>query len=337
MSGPGEQTGSRHRFGHTELPPRQAAALRRAERLEVVTFLYMTTCVAVVFATAGGSQAMKTAWIEDSLALIPPLAFLVAVRVGRRRPSADHPYGYHRATGIGHLTAAVALLAVGLLLIEDSAMGLLRAEHPPIGTVHLLGQTFWSGWLMVAAMVYTGIGPFVLAQLKLPLAEELHDKVLYADADMQKADWMTAAGTIAGVLGIGVGWWWADSTAALLISLSIVRDGWSNLRHASTALMDERARTYDDEHPHPLTQDVDEALRRLPWVVDSRSRVRDQGHVFHVEAFVRPAEGQAPTLDQLEEAVDLLRDLDWKLHDVVVMPVRDLPDTIPDPRAEGAR
>lgn len=331
MSPAAEPGGSRQHFGHTELPPSQAHALRRAKRLEVVTLLYMTSAVAVVFATAGSSQAMKTAWVEDTLALVPPLAFLVAVRFGRRRPDADHPYGFHRSTGVGHLTAAVALLAVGLLLAVESAMGLVRAEHPPIGTVHLLGQTFWAGWLMVGAMVYTGIGPFVLGRMKLPLAEELHDKVLYADADMQKADWMTAAGTIAGVLGIGVGLWWADSGVALLISLSIVHDGWTNLRHATSALMDERARTYDDERPHPLTRQVDEALTNLSWVEDSRSRVRDQGHVFHVEAFVRPSAGRAPTLEQLEAAVSVLRDLDWKIHDVVVMPVRDLPDTIPAP------
>ena len=328
---PGEAGQAGHRLGHTPLPRGQADALRRAKRLEVVTVVYMLTCVAVVFATAGSSQAMKTAWVEDALALVPPLAFLVAVRLGRRRPTADHPYGFHRATGIGHLTAAIALLAVGLLLAVESAMSLLRAEHPPIGTVQLFGHTFWAGWLMVAAMVYTGIGPLVLGRMKLPLAEELHDKVLYADADMQKADWMTAAGTIAGVLGIGAGLWWADAGAALLISLSIVRDGWTNLHYATTALMDERARTYDDAHPHPLTRRVDEVLAGLPWVEDSRSRVRDQGHVFHVEAFVRPAGGATPTLAQLEEAVDVLRGLDWKVHDVVVMPVRDLPETIPDP------
>jgi divalent metal cation (Fe/Co/Zn/Cd) transporter len=329
MSPEGDAGEGGQRFWHTELPPEQAHALQRAKRLEVITLVYMASAVAVVFATAGSSQAMKTAWVEDSLALVPPLAFLLAVRFGRRRPDADHPYGFHRSTGVGHLTAAVALLAVGLLLAIESAMGLVRAEHPPIGTVQLLGQTFWAGWLMVAAMTYTGIGPFVLGRLKLPLAEALHDKVLYADADMQKADWMTAACTIVGVLGSGTGLWWADSGVALLISLSIVRDGWTNLRHATTALMDQRARTYDDEQPHPLTRQVDEALADLTWVLDSRSRVRDQGHVFHVEAFVRPVAGRAPTLEQLEAAVSMLRDLDWKIHDVVVMPVRDLPDTIP--------
>jgi hypothetical protein len=59
--------------------------------------------------------------------------------------------------------------------------------------------------------------------------------------------------------------------------------------------------------------------------------VRDQGHVFHVEAFVRPASGRHPTLDELEGAADVLRELDWKVHDVVVVPVADLPETIPAP------
>jgi cation diffusion facilitator family transporter len=318
-------------FGNTPLGDEQQHALRKAIRLEVVTFLYMLTCIGAVMAVMGGSQAMKAAWIEDCLALIPPLAFLVAVHRARRRPTPEYPYGYHRSVATGHLTAAVALLAFGLFLVVDSVTGLVRQEHPPVGTLQVFGQTFWAGWAMVAAMVYTGIGPVVLARLKLPLAETLHDKVLFADADMQKADWMTAAGTIVGVIGIGLGVWWLDATVATLIAVSILRDGLRNLRYATGALMDQRARTYDDRRPHELTLDVDRTLVGLPWVAGSRSRVRDQGHVFHVEAFVRTTSGEAPTLDQLEEAVRVLDDLDWKINDVVVMPVRTVPDSIPDP------
>ncbi len=321
------------RFGYTDLPEPQRIALRKAIRLEVVTFVFMLTAVAAVFSVMGGSQAMKAAWIEDMLGLIPPVAFLLAISRARKEPTPDHPYGYHRTVATGHLTAAVALLVMGLFLIEDSAMGLLRQEHPQVGTMQLFGNTVWSGWLMIAVMVYTGVGPFILARLKLPLSEQLHDKVLYADADMQKADWMTAAGTIVGVLGIGVGLWWLDSVAALFIAGSILRDGWKNLRFASGSLNDQRARTFDDKSPHPLTYQVDDVLRDLPWISQSRSRVRDQGHVFHIEAFVRPTDEDV-TLERIEEAVTALRNLDWKIHDVVVMPVRDLPEEIPDPGAD---
>jgi divalent metal cation (Fe/Co/Zn/Cd) transporter len=47
----------------------------------------------------------------------------------------------------------------------------------------------------------------------------------------------------------------------VIVTLSIVRDGWRNLHHATTGLMDQRARTYDDLAPHPLTREVDEVRR----------------------------------------------------------------------------
>ncbi len=69
-------------------------------------------------------------------------------------------------------------------------------------------------------------------------------------------------------------------------------------------------------------------------IADSRSRIRDQEHVFHVESFVASRQPKGPPLDELEEAVQLLRDLDWKIHDVVLMPGRELPDTILNPNPD---
>src|SRR5690625_7232234 len=78
---------------------------------------------------------------------------------------------------------------------------LLAAEHPPVCLIEVGGVVMWSGWLMIAALAYTAVPPVLLGRAKLPLAKELHDRVLYADADMNKADWMTAAGGIVGKIG----------------------------------------------------------------------------------------------------------------------------------------
>ena len=37
---------------------------------------------------------------------------------------------------------------------------------------------------------------------------------------------------------IGLGWWWADSAAAIFVGVSIVLDGWRNLREAVGNLAD---------------------------------------------------------------------------------------------------
>ncbi|UNX55008.1 cation transporter [Georgenia sp. TF02-10] len=316
------------RFGHTELPAEQAAALRRAVRLEWLTLAFLATAITLVYLVMGSSQAMKTAWAEDMLSLIPPAVFLLTARLCRRAPDPRHPFGYHRAVGVGHLVAATALTAMGVILVFDSLSGLLAAEHPPVGTMEVAGQVVWSGWLMIAVMAYTAVPPVLLGRGKMPLAETLHDRVLYADADMNKADWMTAVGAIVGVLGIGVGLWWADAAAALFISGSILRDGLGNLRTGTTALMDARAATYDGEDPHPLVVRLDEHLRALPWVAEAASRVRDQGHVFHVESFVVPAGGEPPSLADLRAARESAIALDWKIQDMVIVPVEALPEGI---------
>jgi divalent metal cation (Fe/Co/Zn/Cd) transporter len=217
---------------------------------------------------------------------------------------------------------------MGAFLVWDSGSGLLAQEHPPVGTAELFGRQVWGGWLMVAALAYTAVPPVLLGRAKMPLAETLHDRVLHADADMNKADWMTAVGGIVGVLGIGVGLWWADAVAALFISGNILYDGVRNVRTAVAALMDAQARTVDGRDPHPLVAEVDRALEELAWVQHARSRVRDQGHVFHVECFVVPAGGRSPGLADLARARDVVVALDWKVRDLVVVPVTELPEDL---------
>lgn len=325
------------RFGNTELPQKQKDALQKAVKFEWITLVFLTVSTALVFLVLGNSQAMKAAWIEDLLSFLPPIAFLLAVRLIRRPPTTKHPYGYHRSVGIAHLVAAVALVAMGSFLIVDSGAGLLSAEHPTIGGIELFGQTIWLGWLMVGAMLLTAGPPVYLGRVKFKLAQALHDKVLYADADMNKADWMTAGAAAVGVLGIGAGLWWADYAAALLISVSILRDGMKNLRGAVGALIDTQAHTVDDSAPDPLNRRIDIYLKGLPWVSEAASRIRDEGHVFHIESFVVPAEGRLPSLKSMEEARKACAGLDWKVQDLVIIPVEELPEEfLPGLRSPGA-
>jgi divalent metal cation (Fe/Co/Zn/Cd) transporter len=318
-------------LGRTDLPPEQQRALRSAVRWQWFTVAYTVVTIALIALVVGGSQAMKTAWIEDMLSLIPQIAFLLALLMIRRPPTVRFPYGLHRAMGVGHLVAGVALLAVGGSLAVESAIGLLRAEHPAIGTVNLFGQTIWLGWLMVAVMSVTMVGPFFYGHAKAKLAPVLHNKVLFADADMAKADWTTTAASVVGVLGVGIGLWWLDGAAALFISVGIVWDGIKNARGAVLDLMDQRARTHDDAEPHPLIARIREYLESQRWVDRASVRARDMGQVFHVEAFVVPRRAGV-RLDRLEAARQGIAALDWKVQDVVVIPVATLPD-----ETEGSR
>lgn len=311
------------------LPKDKQEALEKARRLEWWTIFFLLTITAVMFVAMGGSQAMKTAWIEDVLSLIPPILFLVAVRKRNDAPTARFPYGKRRVVLLAFLGAAVALCILGLYMLYDAAMALLMTEHPTIGMVNLYGWEgdFWMGWLMIGALVYSVVPPVILGRMKLPLAKETHEKVLHADAAMNKADWMTGVAAIAGILGIGLGFWWADSAAAAVISLDVLHDGYQNTKRALSDLMDQRPTGVDGKSLSDLPQRLRERLLDLPWVADADVRLREEGHLVSGEAFVVPTTEEG-IVDNLARAADDLSAVDWRVYDIVVAPVARL-----DPQA----
>jgi cation diffusion facilitator family transporter len=322
-----------------ELPRELEDQQRRAVRIEWITIVYMLSAVVLLFLTLGQSQAMKAAWIEDLLSLLPPAAFLIASRIRKRGPSEKFPWGLHRAVTVAYVFAALALLVMGGYVFLDSAIKLVRAEHPPIGVIQLFGEEIWLGWLMIAALVYSGLPAVFLGRAKLRLADDLHDKVLYADAQMNKADWMTVTAAIVGIIGIGFGLWWADAVAALFISVDIIHDGWKNVRAAVHDLMDARPRRHDAREYHPIVEQMNAVVNECDWVERGAVRLREEGHVFTGEVMVvpRPAglTDGAELMDRLEELAEHLLSLEWKVYDIVVVPVKEI--DIPSPGVTTGR
>ncbi|WP_328459286.1 cation diffusion facilitator family transporter [Actinoplanes sp. NBC_00393] len=308
-------------YDRFELPPDKAALHRKAVRLEWWTIVFFLVAVGLLAVTLGQSQAMKAAWIEDMLGLVPPAAFLIAARYRDRRPTERFPYGYHRSVSVAFLAGSVALLGLGAYVVYDSAMRLLARERAPIGLVEVFGQTFWLGWLMIAVLFATMVPAILLGRIKQRIARDLHDKVLFADAEMNRADWLTAGAAILGVLGIGAGLWWADAVAALVIGGDIVRDGVRTTRGAVADLMDDRPRVVDGSRPHPLPDQLLAAVRDHDWIADAWLRLRDEGHVFVGELLVVPRPDTDCLVQRLATLEEFVRSFDWRMHDLVIAPV----------------
>lgn len=305
--------------GARQLPEEQQQALRRAWWLEVTWIIGLASIVVLLYLVMGNSQAMKTAWIEDLLGFVPPIAFLVATWV-EKWPSSDRfPLGFIRGVSIGYLVSAVALAGVALFMIIDSGMALIQADHPTIGSMEMFGVTFWSGWLMIAVLVYSAILPVIFGRLKMRPGRILQDKILYADSLMNKADWMTGVAAIGGILGIGFGWWWADAVAAIVIALDVLYDGVEHTWAALRDLSDEMPRTIDDSEFDPLTNEVRHRVDQMPWVAASRVRLRQEGRFLTGTVYAVPRERELPP-ERLEEAEQELLNLNWRLHDISIMP-----------------
>lgn len=229
----------------------------------------------------GSSQAMRTAWIEDLLGLIPPIAFLIAIRFEGRGANARFNYGYDRVNGLGFVVAAVALLAVGLFLIKDAIIALVAAEHVTIGSIRLFGHDVWLGWFMLAAQAYATIPPLIIGRMELPLAQRLRDKLIHTDALMNKANWQTGVAGFLGVALLGWGWWWADSVAAIVIATGIIADGFRALRIATAELLDGTPRELDRDVMSAEARAVAKALKAM--FPGSRILMRETGRYLRAE------------------------------------------------------
>jgi len=305
-----------------ELPPQLKGTLQQAIRLEWISLAYLVTVVILMNLVMGSSQAMKTAWLEDALSTLPGISFLIASKYFERPATKKFPYGFHRTFTIAFLTGSVALFSIGCFLAIDSVITLVKMDRPTIGTIFIFGKQIWMGWIMILVLSYSAIPSVILGIKKMPLAKKLHNKILFTDADTHKADYQTAFAAMIGIIGVGYGLWWMDSLAALIISVSVIKDGLKNLKNAIADLMDRTPMDVTSEKPDLLTEEIRQKVLEFPWVEDAMIRFREQGQVYFGEVYVKmKADSDSDKL--IEEAKQKLKDYHWKIHDVTIMPVTE--------------
>lgn len=294
------------------------AGFKKMYSLAWLSLAYQIGATALVGLTVGNSQAMKTEWIENALAIIPITGVLLTYHTENRPPERYHPFGHHRSGTIAFVGAAFALAGVGTYLFYDSLINLLYTEYPSIGGITLFGYTLWHGWLMIGVMAFTAIPQMLLARAKIPVAKLIHDKPLYACADMNRANWITNG---AGVIGLGLvayGFWWGDSLAALLISLDIMRDGYKSVVKSLSDVMDRHPVDLETGRQHPIVDEVERVLRLLPFVADERTLIREHGRFLFAEIFIAPNERMPPAAIASRQVREAVMPLDWRLQHVAI-------------------
>ncbi len=303
-----------------EMPDDLKRQEKKAVKLEVVTFVYLFTVVIVMYLTLSSSQAMKAAWLEDVLTMVPSATFLVASRFYNKKPNFMFPNGFHRVFSVGFAFGALALLGLGLYVAFDSVLSLVKAEHATIPHKPFFGREVWFGWLMILALLYSFIPAVILGRKKKPISKMLHNKLLNVDAEAQKADWMTASAAIVGIMLLGFGIWWADAVAAVLISVSIIKDGVRRITEATKDLIGQAPTTINGKID-PVNEAVIDFFMEKEWVKDVRIKLREEGQVFTGDVYVIP-ENEENIVDNIEKAFVQLRKLDWGIHEISIQPVK---------------
>lgn len=202
------------------MPDPEPAALRRAARLCGAT---------VVWNLAVGGAAVATAAVTHSLSLIgfgvnavvdSSVSSLLVWRFGAE--AAGRPRRADRMERLALRLAGAAFSVIALYLLVQGARSLFEDRHA--GT-SLFGVAEAAAALAVLPL---------LAVSKYRLSRQLQSRALRADSLLSASGIALAAVALASLLlQRSLGWWWADSTGALLIAAVLAREGLRSLNAQS--------------------------------------------------------------------------------------------------------
>ena len=152
-------------------------------------------------------------------------------QVARRGPDAEHPYGHAKFETLGALVL-VGFLSITVFELAQSAVQRLVADVPPDvrGTPLALS-------LMALSMV---VG-LAVAVWETRRGRALGSYILLADAAHTRADVLTTAAVLAGLLAMRAGFPDVDPWITLAVAMTIARTGWNIVRETVPVLVDERA------------------------------------------------------------------------------------------------
>jgi cation diffusion facilitator family transporter len=247
--------------------------------------LAMAGLVELAIALVSGSVGLLGDALHNLSDVSTSLVVFVGFRVSRRPATPARPYGYERAEDLAGLAVAAVIWASAVFAGAVSIHKLTVRGH----TSHLA--------LGMAAAAVGIAGNQVVARYKGRVGRRIHSATLVADAQHSWLDAVSSAGALLGLVGVALGFWWADGVAGLVVTLFIAHVGWQVTSDIVVHLMD---------GIDPMTlADVERTALTVPGVehVHVRGRWLGRSLIIEIEGFV-PATLTVEEAEQLGSEVE---------------------------------
>lgn len=206
-----------------------APAVRRT-LLIVLAFNALVTIVKLTVGARTGALTVIGAGLESALDLLNNVIALSLVRVARREPDEEHPYGHAKFETLGAL-AVVGFLSISCFeLLRQGALALVTGTPTHAAS---MGE--------VAAVLATlPINAFVVAY-ESKRGRQLRSQLLLADAAHTRSDILVTLLAVASLWLSRSGIPRVDGALAIVVAVVIAWTGWQILRASIPVLVDERA------------------------------------------------------------------------------------------------
>jgi cation diffusion facilitator family transporter len=245
-----------------------------------------------------GSLGILSEAVHSIFDLAASTFTLFAVRTARKPADREHPYGHGRAENLAAFTEGVLLLITALGIAYE-AIHRLTAGGP------LVNPAFYAFALLIGTLLIETGRAYVLRHIGRLASSD----AMLADATDRVADVLATIGVLAGLVGVRMGFTWADSVAALLVAGIILRAAGQVAWRSGDILIDRSAAGAEKQ--------LRAAIAEVDGVREVRSvRVRRSGPNFIGDAHIAtrrmlPVEAAATLADEVKrQARSVLPTLD---------------------------
>jgi cation diffusion facilitator family transporter len=234
-----------------------------------------------VVGVMSGSLALLSEAAHSLIDFFATVMTYFAVRISGKPADAEHHYGHGKVESVTALAETALLFVLSGVVIWEAVTRLFG------GHGHAVEATIWAFAIIVVSIVVD----FFRARLLYRVAHKTASEALEADALHFGSDMWSSTAVLIGLIGVAMGYPWADSAAALVVAVFVCLAGWRLGRRTIDTLT--------DTAPPGSADVVRRAASRVPGVVGvDQIRVRPVGDKMFVE--VVAAVSRTLPLDRVE-------------------------------------
>lgn len=172
------------------------------------------------------SDALTADGFNNTTDILASIAVLIGLKISRKPPDSDHPYGHFRAETVASLIAAFIMAAVGVQVLIAAGLEIWHSDTKAPDRL-----AAWTALLSAAIMLMVYL-------YNLRLSKRVNSPSILAAAKDNLSDAWVSIGAFAGIIGASFGFPWLDPLAAALVALLICKTAWGIFWDSSHALTD---------------------------------------------------------------------------------------------------
>ncbi len=276
--------------------------LKHAERgalLSIVTYLFIATLKLIV-ANYSGSSALRADGLNNTTDTIASIAVLIGLRLARRPPDDNHPYGHWKAETVASMVTSFIMLAVGLEVLISAVQHFLTPERTSPDLIAGYVGLF-SSVVLMSVYLYNN-----------KLARKQKSQALKAASKDTFNDSLISLSTAIAIFASNFNMAWLDSIMAIFVSLIILKTAIEIFRGSAFELSD----GFNEDSLIKFQQ----TILTLHEVLEVESiKGRTYGTIIYVEVIIKTnPEMTVKRSHELTEQVENLLAADFGVFDTKV-------------------